>query len=195
VSRDLRSGAHERTPVGRAAHALRRAARAGSYLLAVSAAVLVLAAAVGQGFGWWRFLPVLSGSMEPAIGTHSMVLVAPATADSVQTGDVIVYHIPIDDHRPVVHRVVEVVEAGSSPVVRTKGDANNGADPWTARLEGGTIWRVAAVVPHAGAPFAWLQDPGVRFAVLASAAVLVLALALHMLWRRPPKPYVPLHAK
>ncbi len=78
------------------------------------------------------------------------MFVTPMPASELETGDVLMYRVPVEDRRVVAHRVVEIVEAGDQPVVRTKGDPNNGPDSWVARLETEPLWRVQAAVPYAG---------------------------------------------
>jgi signal peptidase I len=111
--------------------------------LLVRAGVLVACAAlVGLGLlprtGWYRPVTVLSGSMKPAFAPGDMVVVTPEPLRDVRVGQIISYRIPIGDHHIQTHRVVKIVRGGAHPLVRTKGDANDGADPWTAELHGTT---------------------------------------------------------
>jgi hypothetical protein len=50
------------------------------------------------------------------------------------------------------HRVVEILRGAgtTTPVIQTKGDNNTVVDPWTAQLNGTTVYRLVAVVPKAG---------------------------------------------
>jgi signal peptidase len=71
--------------------------------------------------------------------------------------------------------------------VRTKGDANNAADPWTARLDSATAWQVRAVVPKAGWGIVWLRTPAIRrFAIFFMPALLAI-LGLWRIWGSPRK--------
>src|SRR3712207_7184617 len=57
------------------------------------------------------------------------------------------FRSPIDDHRVVTHRVIEVQRTADGTVaVRTQGDANDAPDPWTAVLTGDTAYEMQAVV-------------------------------------------------
>ena len=56
-------------------------------------------------------------------------------------------------------RKIKIVRGGAHPLVRTKGDANNVADPWTARLHGRVVWRVRGVVPKLGWAVFWFRSP------------------------------------
>ena len=54
----------------------------------------------------------------------------------------------MQDHRVETHRVITVTQdANGRLAVVTKGDANDGADPWVATLEGDTVWQTQAVIP------------------------------------------------
>jgi len=104
-----------------------RAVRIGATL----ALLLVVASFVVQAFpglvGADYALTVLSGSMEPAIGTGSVVFVAETPIEQIQESDVITYRD--DGDNLVTHRVVEKHEAQTSVRFVTKGDANDNRDP------------------------------------------------------------------
>ena len=105
---------------------IRRAMKIGLTL----ALLLVVASFVLQAFpglvGGDYALTVLSGSMEPAIGTGSIVFVAETPADQIQENDVITYRD--DGGNFVTHRVVEKHEAQGTVRFRTQGDANDAPD-------------------------------------------------------------------
>jgi signal peptidase len=161
-------------------------ARAG-----VVAACLAL---VGLGLiprtGWYRPVTVLSGSMRPAFAPGDVVVVTPEPLRAVRVGQIISYRIPIGDHHVQTHRVIKVIRAGGRILVRTKGDANDAADPWTAQLHGTTAWRVRAVVPKLGWAIFWLRSPLVHRLTVLVAPLLLALIALLEIWRRPePEPY------
>jgi signal peptidase I len=153
-------------------------------LLGAALAVFVLLALIPH-TGLYRPETVLSGSMTPDFGAGDMIIVTPEPARTVRVGQVISYHIPVGDHHVQSHRVVRVVRGGEHPVVRTKGDANNARDPWTARLDGSTAWRVRLVVPKLGWLIAWLRDPLVRLLTVFAAPALFALLALWRIWSDP----------
>jgi hypothetical protein len=97
---------------------------------------------------------------------------------------IISYHIPIDDHRVVTHRVVTVDSAADGTVtVTTKGDANDHTDPWTAVLEGDTAYQVQAVIPEAGHLITALRTPWLSHALVYGAPALLAAWLLLTIWR------------
>lgn len=147
---------------------------------------------IGPRTGAYRTLTVLSGSMRPTFDPGSVVVVRPFDLREVRTGDVIAFTAPIDGRPTVTHRVIEVVEPGPNPVVRTQGDANDVADPWAARLSGGG-WRVVGAVPVVGRATNVLTRPEVRRAVnvVLPAAFLVVWMAALLPERRRKQPAAP----
>src|SRR3954465_3745595 len=115
-------------------------------LIAVAASAFGLLA-LGPHVLDYRTMTMLTGSMSPVIDPGDVTIVTPLPVDDVAVGMVIAYHIPVDDHHVVSHRVIDVEHgADGSVTVRTKGDANAAADPWQARLRGDTTYQVRAVV-------------------------------------------------
>lgn len=156
---------------------LRRGARvAGMAAMALSVLALVFLG-LGPHTGRYRTATVLSASMRPTIPEGSVVIVTPLPATEVREGHVIMYRIPEEDRRVVAHRVVEVVEGGEQPVVRTQGDANPEPDAWTARLEGDTLWQVRGAVPALGHAVQALRHPWAR-----SLSVGVVPAVLALCW-------------
>jgi signal peptidase I len=151
--------------------------------LLVAALTVAALSALGLATGWWRVLPVLSPSMRPAFEAGSAVVAVRVRAGSVRRGDVIVYEAPTADHRVVAHRVLRVVEGGPRPVVQTGGDANNGPDPWLARLEDDTVWVVRRELPHLGHALVFLHRPPIRLAMALVVVGCALATGLHAIWR------------
>ena len=159
------------------------AVRHACTVVVVVCAVLLAVTAAGAVTGRWRVVPVLSGSMEPALPAGSAAVAVPAAAASVEAGDIIVFHAPIADRPALIHRVTEVVEGGVRPVVRTGGDASARPDPWTARLEGPVVWKVRRVLPGAGYVAVAAQDRSVRMAIAAAVGAVASVLALGRLLR------------
>jgi signal peptidase len=156
--------------------------------LAQLALVLALAALVGLGLlprtGWYRPVTVLSGSMRPAFSPGDMVVVTPEPVGAVRVGQVISYRIPVGDHHVQSHRVIGVSRRGGEISVRTKGDANEAPDPWTATLHGTTVWHVRAVLPKLGWIVFWLRTPLVHGVTVILAPLLLALLGVLQIWRR-----------
>ncbi|HEY0952410.1 signal peptidase I [Nocardioides sp.] len=142
--------------------------------------------AVGPHLFGYRTSTMLTGSMEPGISPGDVVVTTAKPAADVEVGDVITYQIPIEDHRVETHRVVEVLHRDGSIAIRTKGDANDHADPWTATLQDDQVWEVRAVVPELGTAIRVLRAPVVQHGVFWAALAGLLALGLTTVWRRDP---------
>ncbi|MEO6503234.1 MAG: signal peptidase I [Jatrophihabitantaceae bacterium] len=168
--------------------ALRRAARLLSTLLLGLAVLLLLSVTVGPRLLHYRTATMLTASMSPAIDSGDVIIDTPLALADVRVGQVLTYHIPVDDHRVVSHRVIEVQRPGPGIVnIRTKGDANAAADPWVATLTGDTVWQVRTVVPEAGTVIRALRTPMAHTLLTGAVPLLVVCWLLLGIWR-PAKP-------
>jgi signal peptidase len=173
-------------PVGRRSRPRRLLGLLGNGLLLLCVLVFVLIAIGPHVFGY-RTATMLTGSMEPVIAPGDVVVTVEKPAAEVAVGDVITYQIPVEDHRVETHRVVEVVDdPHGTIVIRTKGDANEGVDPWTATLQDDTVWEVRAVVPELGSAIRFLRAPAVQHGILWVAFGGLLLVGLSMIWRKDP---------
>jgi signal peptidase I len=153
--------------------------------LVVTLAVLAFGVlAVGPHVLNYRTMTMLTGSMTGTIDVGDVEIVTPLPVDEVTAGMIIAYHIPIDDHHLVTHRVVSVQhEANGSVTVQTKGDANDANDPWTATLQGHTAYQVRAVIPEIGHVIEALRTPVVSQALVYGAPTLLAGWLLLSIWR------------
>ena len=151
----------------------------GAALIAV---VLLIA---GSLLGTWGLVPVLTGSMRPGIQPGDLVLVVPEPVSSVRVGQIIDFQPPGEGGAAVTHRVIRVDPGSDGVIIRTKGDANNVADPWHSRLDGTRAWRVRAVVPKLGYLAVAEHNPMVRLVVEGLLLVGGIMLALQVVWTRP----------
>jgi signal peptidase len=179
----------ERTGSGRLPRAARRCLHAMSttaLVLAVAAFVLL---AVGPRLFGYQTSTMLTGSMAPLINPGDVVVTVPVPVKDVKVGDIITYHIPVEDQRVETHRITEITTTATGhTAVQTKGDANNGKDPWVATLAGQTVDRHVLTIPYLGAAIHALREPAVRNTLMYGApAVLVLGL-LTSIWRKDPNP-------
>lgn len=116
------------------------------------AGVTVTAARTGM-----QPLVVRSGSMEPTIGTGSMILVKRIDASAIKVGDILAVERP--DHTRVTHRVVGVEHRGATAELTMKGDANEDADPVPVTVD--HAYQLVWQVPVVGRTLAWLATaPG-----------------------------------
>jgi signal peptidase len=159
----------------------------GNLLLLLCVAVFLLIA-VGPHVLGYRTSTMLTGSMAPGIKPGDVVVTVQKPASELAVGDVISYQIPVEDHRVETHRVVEVkTNANGSIVFRTKGDANDNADPWTATIEGDTVWEMQAVVPKLGSVIRILRAPAVQHGIFWIAFGALLLLGLSTIWGKKPE--------
>jgi signal peptidase I len=176
-----RQAGHGR-PTRTAAAAVRVGWVWGQRALLALAVALFLAIALLPRLGLYRPVTVLSGSMRPTFSPGDMVIVTPEPVSAVRVGQVISYKVPTGIHQVETHRIVRILRGGSHPVVQTQGDANNWPDPWTAKLEGTTAWRMRAVVPSLGYVVNWLRGGSLRTAAIIVAPALLALLILLEIW-------------
>lgn len=166
-------------------HPFRATARLGLNLVVVVALLALAGLAVGPRTGEYRTLTMLTGSMRPHYPPGSVVLVTAEKPSSLRPGQVVTFVAPTEDRRVVTHRVVSVRYAKDGrPIIETKGDANNGKDPWgEALVTDDTVWRARAAVPYAGRAIVWLRQPRVRVLLVWALPAVLLAWILASVWR------------
>jgi signal peptidase I len=146
------------------------------------ALILFLALGVLPRLGLYRPVTVLSGSMRPTFSPGDMVIDVPEPVSAVRVGQVISYQVPVGIHQVETHRIVHILQGGPHPTIQTQGDANNYHDPWTARLEGNTAWRMVAVIPHLGYVVNFLRGPALQKAAIFVAPALLALLMISEIW-------------
>jgi signal peptidase I len=156
--------------------------------LVLTAATAALGLGVLPRLGQYRTLTVLSSSMVPTFQPGDIVVVRPEPMRDLRVGQVITYQVPVGARQVETHRVVRIVRGLGSdrPVIQTKGDANTGLDPWTAQLEGTTVWRLEAVIPKAGYAVNALRNRAFHIAALLVMPALLALLALRRFWTSKP---------
>lgn len=123
---------------------------------------------------------VLSDSMSPSIKAGAIVFVNEVPTDQIERGDVITYRS--DSSEPVTHRVVEVTSEGDQTSFRTKGDANEDADP-TPVSPDSVIGTVGHHVPLIGYVVSFAgTDLGILALVIIPASLLIV-LEIRDFWR------------
>jgi len=170
-----------RGPAARAVRVARGALGALLPIFAVAFAALMLVPAV---LGYHRYV-VTGGSMSGAYDRGSIVYDRAAPVADLRVGDVITYEPPGKSgvQGYVTHRIVSIRTSEGRRVFRTRGDANDHADPWRFTLREPTQARVAFAVPWAGYAFAALGVRPLRMLLIGVPALLIAALLLARLWR------------
>ena len=148
--------------------------------LALAATLLIPAA-----LGYQRYV-IVSGSMTGTYDRGSIVYDEEVPVSTLKVGDPITYAPPpgASPEKLVTHRIVSIGhnKAGEE-VFRTKGDANEVADPWTFSLDKPDQAKVAFSIPYVGFLLAALSIPTVRMLAIGIPAVLVALLILGGIWR------------
>jgi len=116
-------------------------------------------------------LTVLSGSMEPAIHTGSVVVIKPVSSYTV--GDVITFGARTKTDVPTTHRIVKTRVEEGDMVFTTKGDANNSADNQEV-IEKDVIGKVYVSIPFLGYLIDFVKRPfGLMLVIVIPAVVIV----------------------
>lgn len=161
-----------RRPLRAVLAAVRRSLPAGAWVLVVAVIGLLVLPTV---LGFDRYA-IMGGSMRPTFEVGSAVFSEDVPVEALRVGDVITYVPPASTgiDTLVTHRIVEIAEAEDGrPLLTTKGDANQSADPWTFTLDEPRQNVVAFSVPHLGTVLAWLSDPGTRQLVVGVPAAMI----------------------
>ena len=145
---------------------------------------VVAAVALPFAFGQ-RPYTVLSGSMEPAIGTGDVVVVERISPWQARVGDVVTFSDPHRTGRLITHRVRSSRRRGRRIDFVTKGDANNTVERWRIPTDG-VISRVRYRVPAVGRLALLTRSRG---GLVLLVLVPLLLLAIHEIARiwRPEK--------
>lgn len=176
-----------------------RRARIGRALSTIGL-VLVLTIAglmvVPSLLGYERYV-IVSGSMEPTIGTGSVVYDKPVPVTDLKVGDIITFVPPpeFDIDMPVTHRIHEISKTAPGTEVdgetvaagtlqfRTKGDANEDVDPWKMVLDKPEQARVEHHIEYLGYVYGFLSNRWVQLLVIGLPALLIAVALARALWR------------
>ena len=117
---------------------------------------------------------VISGSMEPAIPTGSVVYVKETEASEIQTNDVIAYYSSEDTGAIITHRVVQNRVVSGEFI--TKGDANDKEDVTPVSYER-MIGKVVLSIPFLGSVLTVISGTSGKIFV---GCLIVIAVILTM---------------
>jgi len=143
--------------------------------------MLLLAAALtffAPRFGW-QVDTVLSGSMEPAIPTGSILVSRTVPSDEIQVGDIITFSGSGRD-RFITHRVTRI-DRTNGLVYTTKGDANNVEDPFTVPAEH-VVGKELVHIPFLGFLLSFVKTPFGMILTLVIPGLLIIGLELREFW-------------
>ena len=108
-------------------------------VISIGALLTVVLTKPGQApnFFGYSFFRVMTGSMEPAIPTNSLIVVKRTPAAELSEGDVITFYSrdPSLMGEPNTHRILRFEEENGKRLIITKGDANNVEDRYPTQEE------------------------------------------------------------
>jgi len=142
--------------------------------LLVIAVVILALLLVGVRLFGLQVYTVLSGSMEPAYQTGSLIYVRKVDPFTLQSGDVITFML--NEDTIATHRVVGVVPDEDEPGVirfRTKGDANESEDGQLVHYKN-VIGSPVFTIPVLGYIANFIQHPPGMYYAIAGGIVLLL---------------------
>jgi signal peptidase I len=144
------------------------------------AAVMLVPAALG----FDRYV-ITGKSMTGSHDKGSLLFAKEVATSDLRVGDVITYDPPAGSGPDglVTHRIVAVDRRPDGELAfRTKGDANDHADPWKFTL-GETQTRAVFDIPYVGYAFAALDVRAVRMLLIGLPAALIALMMLARLWQ------------
>jgi signal peptidase len=135
--------------------------------------------------GYQRYV-ITSGSMTGTYDRGSIVFDDVVAVSDLRVGDAITYTPPPGSGPSgrITHRIVWIgSDQFGRSALRTQGDANESADPWTFTLNGPTQARVAFHVPYVGYVLSALAIRQARMLLIGLPALLI-AVAIVLGFRR-----------
>tara|TARA_B100001750_G_scaffold57781_1_gene45686 strand:+ start:3004 stop:3504 length:501 start_codon:yes stop_codon:yes gene_type:complete len=118
---------------------------------------------------------VSSGSMKPVLQVGDIIIVSGRiNFEELEVGDIIVFTLPTDAKRVIVHRIHSIKIDGANNVyeIKTKGDNNPKVDGWTI-LEKNYIGTVVTSFPSIGKITIWLSPP-VNYYIIFFVIIILL---------------------
>ena len=144
----------------------------------VALVVILALLLVGARLAGLRVFTVLSGSMEPAYHTGSLIYVKKVDPFTIQPGQPITFLL--DEDTVATHRVVGVVPDEEDPGVirfRTKGDANEAEDGALVHYKN-VIGTPVFSIPCLGYLADYIQHPPGMYVAISAGAILLLLVFL-----------------
>lgn len=126
----------------------------------------------------YQVFTVLSGSMEPAYHTGSLIYVKDVDYRDLGEGDVITFML--NEDTVATHRIVGVVPDEEDPSVvryRTKGDANDAEDGALVHYKN-VIGSPVFTIPYLGYVANYIQNPPGTYIAISGGAVLMILVFL-----------------
>ena len=129
--------------------------------------------------GNYKVMTVLSGSMEPAIKTGSVVIIKPS--DDYRIGDIITFGKATRTQPPTTHRIYDMKVIEGNPIYLTKGDANNAPDNKDV-LKRDIIGKVLFSIPYVGYGVDAAQKPIGFVLIIVVPAAFIMYDEIKKIW-------------
>ena len=158
-------------------HAVKKVWNVVSSIL-VALVVIFAALLVGARLFGLQVFTVLSGSMEPAYHTGSLIYVKKVDPATIKEGQAITFLLAEDT--VATHRVIEVVPDEEDPTVlrfRTQGDANDSPDGGLVHYKN-VIGVPVFTIPYLGYVANYIQQPPGMYVAISAGAILLLLVFL-----------------
>jgi signal peptidase I len=124
--------------------------------------------------GGLRAFIVSSSSMEPRIGTGSLIVTHYIHPTQLQKEDTITFIAPTKDREFVTHRITSASHKQNLSIFKTKGDNNTSEDTWT--LAGGAVvGKVIVTIPYVGFIVSFIKSKiGILLLILLPALYIIV---------------------
>jgi signal peptidase I len=156
-----------------------------SLWLAIGLGLGLTALVALPGLFGYQALTVVSGSMEPTLGTGSVVIDEVISPLDASPGDIVTFADPANP-RQLTHRLKRMRVKGDTAYMVTLGDANDAPEHWTVPVDG-QIGRVQYQIPKLGYMRAALTGREARLGLLG-AVMLLGGLLVVDIWRPRRRP-------
>lgn len=146
--------------------------------LLVTVVIILALLLAGVRFIGFQVFTVLSGSMEPAYHTGSLIYVKDVDYRDLDEGDVITFML--NEDTVATHRIVGVVPDENDPSViryRTKGDANDAEDGSLVHYKN-VIGSPVFTIPYLGYVANYIQNPPGTYIAMSGGAILMILVFL-----------------
>ena len=162
-------------------------ARRALRLTVIGLSVVFMAVVVVGSLSGFSLAPVLSDSMQPAIGRGDAVLIRMVDTRTLRAGDIPVI-VPPGQSEPVAHRITRVTAEPAGPAFITRGDANPLTDPWRSTVTAPQTPKVIATLPYAGQAHSVFGAPSVRPLLVGALGLLLTVVAVRAVASSPAPP-------
>lgn len=143
-------------------------------LLLIGVILICIPLTVPRIFGY-EVYSVVSGSMEPAIPTGSLVYIKSIEPEKVEEDSVIAFYSPSNPDAIITHRVV--INKVVSGEFTTKGDANQAEDPSPVPYDN-LVGKVTLSIPYAGELLSGIASTEGKIIIVG---IVIEALALQVI--------------